>query len=174
MAARWQTGVWLGKAWESDEHIVGGLHTGSIIRSRSVKGLNSDITLEELISITGRIHEPYTAWTQERDGQLLKEGEKSENDRSASSPAQDGEAKDPDPEEIANPSSGLGEPRAGIVRGPQNWKRAAVPFSDVPALLRKWRVTEPMIKAFGHTSGCSKCDQLQGKGCVNKGFSPPL
>ena len=27
---------WL-EAWESDEHIVGALHTGSIVRSRSVK-----------------------------------------------------------------------------------------------------------------------------------------
>ena len=71
--------------------------------------------------------------------------------------------KDPDPEEVVNPEYKPGEERPGLVRGPHGWKRAAAPFSDAPALLRKWRVTEPMIKAFGHTSGCSKCDQLQGK-----------
>ena len=70
----------MGRSWENDEHIVSALHSGGALRSRNIKTLNSTITFEEVISISCIIHEPYTAWTQEKEGQLLKEDQKIEED----------------------------------------------------------------------------------------------
>ena len=41
MLPRWANGTWLGKRWNSDEHLIG-MEAGAVVRTRSVRGRSSN------------------------------------------------------------------------------------------------------------------------------------
>ena len=51
---RWVEGLWLGKRFSSDEHIVSRLSDGKVFRSRSVQALGREASGEEVRAIIGR------------------------------------------------------------------------------------------------------------------------
>ena len=46
MTERWHLGTWLGKRFLTEEHIVAGKGDGLVIRSRAVKAMPEETTLE--------------------------------------------------------------------------------------------------------------------------------
>ena len=146
MATRWRPGVWLGKSWMSDEHIVGTEH-GTVLESRSVKADSGDVDLETLLKITGRVHSPFTSWTQGGE----RGGGQTETMPHVGEPSEDAQRTP-----ISVPLGGP-EPSAGRSRRPSEMSLGN------SALLRQWKITKPLIDAFGYTPGCGKCEALQGR-----------
>ena len=126
MTARWKTGLWLGKAWNSDEHLIAGEH-GTVVVARSVKpDPNQVLTLEMILRVTGRVHSPMVSWTQASDRLNRRGPEEQEEDRSEA----------PEPEETKD--------EAGT---PASARRRFSALSESnPALLRQWKVTKPMLE----------------------------
>ena len=65
MAAQWREGIWLGKSWSSDEHLVGSDH-GTVLIARSIKQSEQKGTHEDLLKIVHvderRAHSENTFW----------------------------------------------------------------------------------------------------------------
>ena len=59
---RWHLGTWLGKRFHTEEHIVARKRDGLVIRSRAVKAMPADITLEDLDAIKGSPWAPSGVW----------------------------------------------------------------------------------------------------------------
>ena len=53
MTERWHLGTWLGKRFHTEEHIVARNGDGLVIRSRAVKAMPAETTLEDLHTIKG-------------------------------------------------------------------------------------------------------------------------
>ena len=56
MTARWKTGLWLGKAWNSDEHLIAGEH-GTVVVARSVYKLKMNFVSDDGDSMREQIIE---------------------------------------------------------------------------------------------------------------------
>ena len=117
MTSRWKTGMWIGKEWSSDEHMIA-TDKGHVVRSRSVKACPEKPTLEQVLKIRITV-----AGVQPNQDQI-------------------GEARD-EPLDVS-----VGRERTS---------------SNQSVLLRNWRVSKPMVEAFGYTPGCGRCDMMQGK-----------
>ena len=55
MQPRWQNGLWLGKAYSTDEHIVWLLDGSGILQARTVQGRDETLTREHLQSVTNGV-----------------------------------------------------------------------------------------------------------------------
>ena len=64
MTERWHLGTWLGKRFQTEEHIVARRGDGLVIRSRAVKVMPEKTTLEDLDAIRGSPWDPF--WCFER------------------------------------------------------------------------------------------------------------
>ena len=58
LADRWYPGLWLGKRFASDEHLVGFMGDGRVYRCRSVQALRRPPTASELDAVVGRPSAP--------------------------------------------------------------------------------------------------------------------
>ena len=70
MTERWVEGIWLGKRFHSDEHIVCRTSDGEVVRTRSVKSLPCKVTMELLDKIKGVPWAPTSVHRQ--DGEVRK------------------------------------------------------------------------------------------------------
>ena len=61
MQPRWVSGIWLGKRWGSDEHIVT-LPDGRVVRARNVKPSAEGFNRELFDAIIGRPCDPSGSW----------------------------------------------------------------------------------------------------------------
>ena len=53
MTERWHLGMWLGKRFHTEEHIVARKGDGLVIRFRAVKAMPEETTLDDLDNIKG-------------------------------------------------------------------------------------------------------------------------
>ena len=53
MTERWMPGLWLGKRFHTEEHIVMNFESGKIFRSRSVRVMDRDICQEDVLRCLG-------------------------------------------------------------------------------------------------------------------------
>ena len=58
MTERWMPGVWLGQRFSTQEHLIGRLCDGKVVRCRTVKEIPRDPTMEDLRKIIGRPWSP--------------------------------------------------------------------------------------------------------------------
>ena len=57
MAERWYSGIWLGKRLGTEEHVVM-KEDGTVVRARSVREVDKNLTIADLNVLTGRPHDP--------------------------------------------------------------------------------------------------------------------
>ena len=67
MTERWYEGLWLGQRFHTQEHLVGKLSDGEVVRTRCVKELPNPITLALLRTIVGQPWAPAGTAKPERD-----------------------------------------------------------------------------------------------------------
>jgi hypothetical protein len=51
---RWFEGIWLGKRFHTEEHIVADMKSGKVMRTRSIKQLPVETTWEDINKIGGK------------------------------------------------------------------------------------------------------------------------
>ena len=58
MTERWHLGMWLGKRFHTEEHVVARKRDGLVIRFRAVKAMPEETTLDDLDNIKGSPRTP--------------------------------------------------------------------------------------------------------------------
>ena len=136
VSSRWFDGIWLGKRFTSEEHMVARLSDGLVFRARDVKESTEEITKEDLLRVVGRPWNPTSAAQQERDVREVPRA----------TPGRDGHDHAPSADEPSRPV-----PRSMYIR-----KDLLTRFGYTPGCNKCRHIQRGMESTGTHTAECRK------------------